>query len=182
MGEMSGAPKVLSYTALTIVVGFGLFLTALFAAFTLSDLSTGEAAASAAAWLLPTLALVVLARWRPDVAGPVLVALTVVVGGFAVVDSAVGLLGTDLMFMVVLGVTIALAALGLRRPSLAGLLLVLLAVAQTASLSLEVDALNLDPAVVILFLAPGVLDLLAGVLGHDSLRFRHVPPTAHPAH
>ncbi len=62
MGEMSGAPKVLSYTALTIVVGFGLFLTALFAAFTLSDLSTGGAAASAAAWLLPTLALVVLAH------------------------------------------------------------------------------------------------------------------------
>ncbi len=84
--------------------------------------------------------------------------------------------------MVVLGVTIALAALGLRRPSLAGLLLVLLAVAQTASVSLEVDALTLDPAVVILFLAPGALDLLAGVLGQDSLRFRHVPPTAHPAH
>ena len=100
------------------------------------------------------------------------------------------------MVIGVFALAVSLGFLGLHRSSLAGLLLILLGVAQLGATVLGFSGeladgtgpglgsmLTTSSGVVVApLLLVGVLFLVAGALTHDSLRFWHPPETMHPAH
>lgn len=201
MSVMAGTAKVLRYAAFTLMALFGL-LGGLFAAgYAFEDLSTWTAIGVTAAYAVPTVALCVLA-WRvPERAAPWFVVLTGVVAVLAILDAAFQVVDTysvgPVVAVGVFAVAVSLGFLGLHRSALAGLLLVVLGLAQLGAVVLGsadelaegggpslADMLTTSSGVVVLpMVVVGILFLVAGALTHESLRFRHrLPPTAHPAH
>jgi hypothetical protein len=134
---MSGTGKALSYAAFAVMALFGL-LGAMFVAGEAFDDPGGWAAiAMTASWLVPLVALCVFAVLRPESAGPVLVAVTALVVGFTLADSAFGIIPRDdwgpVAAIAVFALGVALAFLGLRRAMLAGVLMVVAGLAQFAA-------------------------------------------------
>lgn len=195
---MTGTAKVLKYVAFTFMVLFGVLGGLFVAGYAFEDPGGWDAVLMTAGWVLPMLALVVYALVRKDAAGPVFIAVTAFVGLSTVLDSLLSVVPRDewgpVLAISVFSLGVALAFLGLYRSSLAGLLMVLLAVVQLAAvvlLHLVHGNLSEGPglgamlggssgAVVMPLLVIGLLFLIAGSLGHDSLR----GPAArmHPAH
>jgi hypothetical protein len=197
MGAMSGPAKLVTYSAVTLMTLFGV-LGGLFAAgYAFQDLPLGTAVGTTAPWLVLGVGLSVFALLSRKVAPPIFVLLTLFVAGQSITDSALGLVDRDevgpMAAIAVLVLAVGLGFLGLRRTSLAGLLLVLLALAQLAATVVGFRAelehgewpglahmLTTSSGVVVVpILVVGALYLLAGALEHRSPRFRH--PPAHPA-
>lgn len=197
---MAVTARILRYTAFTMMALFGLFGGLFAAGYAFEDLSTWVAIGSTLAVAVPTIVLSVLAFRFSDAAAPWFVVLTglVAVGtlldaGFQVVDAdAVG----PVVAIGVFALAVSLAFLGLHRSALAGVLLLLLGAAQLGGVVLGFsdelaegggpglgDMLTTSSGVIVLpLLVVGLLFVVAGALTHDSLRFWHLPPTAHPAH
>ncbi len=197
---MTGAAKVLKYIAFTLMVLVGLVGGLFVAGYAFEDLDTWTAIGSTAAWLVPTVVLCLLALTSSSAVPTVFVVLTGLVSAFTLLDSAVGLVDRDSLGPVaaiaVFALAVSLAFLGLRQSSLAGLLLVVLGVVQLAATSLVFvqewqggggpgvgHLLTTSSGVIVLpMLFVGALFLVAGGLAHQSMRFWHLPPTAHAAH
>lgn len=203
MSVMTGTAKILRYAAFTLMTLFGL-LGGLFAAgYAFEDLSTWAAIGLTASYALPTIALSVVALRYPAQAAPWFVGLSGVVAvvtllnaGFDVVDTySVG----PVVAVGVFALAVSLGFLGLHRSALAGVLLVMLGLAQFGAVVLgfrnEItdelaeagpglgDMLTTSSGVIVVpMVVVGLLFLVAGALTHESLRFwHHLPPTAHPA-
>lgn len=169
---MTRTAKVLRYVAFTLMALFGLGGAMAVAGGTFVDPGGWAAVAVTAAWVLPFIALCVFALRRPAAAGPVLVGATALVGVLTLTDSAVGTdVNRDTAFyaaFAVFAIGVSLAFLGLHRAKLAGLLMVVAGLAQLAA---NWGHLDLVPGLVALpILVVGLLFLLAGALGHESLR------------
>jgi hypothetical protein len=108
---------------------------------TFDDPGGWAAAAKVASWLAPVVALAILALGRPALAQPVFTVGTLLVVTFTVVDSAFSVVPRDdwgpVAAIVVFAAGVAVAFLGLRNASLAGILLLLLGVGQLAAGLLE---------------------------------------------
>ena len=200
MSAMTGTAKVLRYAAFTLMMLVGLLGALFVAGYAFSDLSIWVAIASTAAWLLPTVLLAVVVLRHPNESAPWLVALTALVAVLTVLDSVFAVVDRDALGPVapiaVSALAVSLAVLGLRRASLAGLLLVLLGVTQLGATALGFggearggggptlgDLLTMSGGVVVApVVVVGLLYLVAGALSHESPRIRHLPPSAHPAH
>ena len=129
----------LRYVAFTAMAVVGLLGGMFIAGNTFADPGGWQAAAVTALWTIPMVALSVHASLRPAAAGPVLAGATGMVAVFTVVDSAFGVVPRDdwgpVAAVAVFAVAVALAFLGLHRPRLAGLLMILAGIAQlTATL------------------------------------------------
>lgn len=184
---MARPVKILRYVAFTSMAVFGL-LGGLFVAGSAFDDPGGWAAvALTVVWLAPLVALSVMALRRPAAAGPVFVAATAVVVLFTLADSAFGLVPRDdwgpVAAVAVFALGVALAFLGLHRAALAGLLMVIAGLGQLAATVAGVAVraggdgpgagamLGGSSGVVVLpLLAVGLLFLVAGLLGGESLR------------
>jgi hypothetical protein len=141
---------------------------------TFDDPGGWAAAAIVASWLVPLVALALLALLRPAPARPVFIVGTLLVVTFTLADSALTLVPRDdwgpVASIVVFALGIALAFLGLSRASVAGTLLVVLAVAQLAAGLLDRAGSGEPPfalggssrVVVLPLLIGGLLFLLAG--------------------
>ena len=176
---MTHTAKVLRYVAFTLMALFGLFGGLFVAGEAFSDPGGWQAVAMTAAWALPLIALSVFSLRRPAEAGPVFVGATALVVLFTLADSAFGIIprGTGPFgAVVVFAIGVALAFLGLHRAELAGLLMVVAGLAQLAA---TVIGRGSEPGpmfggssgvVVLPILLVGLLFLLAGALGHESLR------------
>lgn len=128
------AAKVLKYLAFTLILLFGVFGLLFAAGYAVEDPGGWAAAGLISAQLVPIIILAVLALWKPAWAAPVFVVITVLVVLFNILDSAFGLLDRNVLGPIgsisVLALALSLGFLGLRRTTLAGILLVVLAVAQ----------------------------------------------------
>ncbi|HET6967057.1 MAG TPA: hypothetical protein VFI44_02215 [Ornithinibacter sp.] len=198
---MTGTAKVLRYAAFTVMALFGL-LGGLFAAgYAFDDLDTWWAIGLTAAFTVPTVALGVVAFRYPARSAPWFVGLTGVVAVLTLLDAGFTLVDADSVGPVVgIGVfalAVSLAFLGLHRSALAGLLLVMLGLAQLGAVVLGfadeladgggpglADMLTTSSGVIVVpMVVVGVLFLVAGALTHESPRFWHrLPPTMHAAH
>jgi hypothetical protein len=190
--------RVLKWIAFSLMVLFGLLGGLFVAGYAFEDPGGWTAVLMTVGWVLPMLALVVYALVRKEAAGPVFIAVTVFVGLSTVLDSLLTIVPRDswgpVLAIGVFSLGVALAFLGLYRTSLAGLLMVVLAVVQVAAMVLgqlvrgslaEGSPLSAmlggsSGVVVLPLLVIGVLFLFAGSLGHDSLRGH--APRIHPAH
>ena len=177
---MTHTAKVLRYVAFTLMALFGLLGGLFVAGEAFSDPGGWQAVAMTAAWALPLIALSVFSLRRPAEAGPVFVGATALVVLFTLADSAFGIIPRDswgpVAAVVVFAIGVALAFLGLHRAELAGLLMVVAGLAQLAA---TVIGRGSEPGpmfggssgvVVLPILLVGLLFLLAGALGHESLR------------
>lgn len=134
MSAVAGSGRVVRWIGFILTAVFGL-LGGLFAAgYAFEDPGGPAAVAMLLAWLVPMVGLAVFALLRPGPAAPVMIVLTLVVGLFSVLDPAVGLVPRDswgpVGTVAMLPVAVGLAALGLHRARLGGVLLVTLAVLQ----------------------------------------------------
>jgi hypothetical protein len=166
--------KALRYTAFTWMALIGLFGCLFVIGETFDDPGGWQAVVMVASWLVPLVALAWFALRRPAASEPVLVVATALVAAFSLTDAAIGIIPRDSWGPVaaigVFAVGLALAFLGLHRPSRAGVLLVALAAAQFVAVVLERDGsgaprLSLGGSsgvVVVPLLLGGVLFLLAG--------------------
>lgn len=188
--------KILTYLAFTLMALFGL----LGGAFVIGEVFTDPGGWTAfwlsALWVVPLVALSVLALLRPEAAAQVFVPLTGAVALFTVLDSLAGIIPRDdwgpVAAIVVFALGVALAFLGLRRALLAGTLMVVAAVTQLVATmaGIAVHAgdgpgpgagLGGSSGVVVLpLLVIGALFVEAGRLDGDQLHW-HWPPTTHPA-
>lgn len=195
---MTGSARVLKWIAFTFMVLFGLLGGLFIAGYAFEDPGGWDAVVMTAGWVLPMLALVAYALVRKEAAGPVFIVVTAFVGLSAVLDSLLSVVPRDdwgpVLAISVFSLGVALAFLGLYRTSLAGLLMVVLAVVQMAGMVLGqlvrggfADGPGLGAmlggssgVVVLPLLVVGVLFLFAGSLGHDSVRGH--APRIRPAH
>lgn len=198
---MTGASKVLRYTAFGMMVLFGLLGGLFVAGYAFEDPGGWTAVLMTVGWVLPMLALIAYALVRKQAAGPVFVAVTAFVGLGTVLDSLVTIVPRDswgpVLAVTVFSLGVALAFLGLYRTRLAGLLLVALALVQLVATALvhlvhgELFAaegpglmalLGGSSGVVVLpLLVVGVLFLMSDSLGHEP-RTRAHRPHVRPAH
>ena len=186
---------ILRRTAFTFMMAFGLLGTLFAAGYALDDPGGLTGLGMTAAWVLPMLVLAGLALLRPETGGPVLTFATVLVLGFTVVDSLAGIVPRDdvgpVAAITVLALTVALAALGLHRAKLAGVLMVTVALVQLGATVLGVlvrtagdgpgpgALLGGSSGVVVLpVLVAGVMFWLAGVYADEHVR--PVWTQAHP--
>ena len=197
---MTGTARFLTNAAFTFLVAFGVLGGLFVAGYAFADLSTWAAIGSTAAWLVPILVLAAVARWWRDRAPAVFVTLTVLVAGLTVLDSAFGFVDRDAAGPVaaigVFSLGVSLAFLGLYRTALAGLLLVVLGVAQLAATALGFvedwqggggpglgHLLTTSSGIVVVpLLLAGTLFLIAGALSHESVKFWHLPPATPLTH
>jgi hypothetical protein len=201
MSAMSGTAKVLRYTAFTLMTLFGLFGGLFAAGYAFEDLETWSAIGLTAAFAVPTIALSVVALRVPDRAAPWFVGLSGLVAVLTLLEAGFDVVDTDSVGPVVaigvFGLAVALGFLGLHRSSLSGILLVMLGLAQLGAVVLGFsgelaegggpglgDMLTTSSGVIVVpMVVVGILFLVAGILTHESLRFRHhLPPTVHAAH
>ena len=162
---MTGAAKGLRYTAFGLMVLFGLLGGLFVAGYAFEDPGGWTAVLMTAGWVLPMLALIVYALVRKQAAGPVVVAVTVLVGLGSVVDSLFTVVPRDdwgpVLAVTVFSLGVALAFLGLFRTRLAGLLMVALALVQLLATALlylvHGDLFSGD--------GPGIMALLGGSSG-----------------
>lgn len=187
---MTGTSKVLSAVALVVLLLMAL-AGALFAAgYAFSDLPLWLPVLESVIWLAIAIGLTFVVLRLPEVAVQVMLAVTGVMVLLIVLDGTVGIFRRDelgpVVTVLLLAVLVPLAFLGLRRPVLAGLMLLVLAVVQFLSAGLIrgrfADGAPLGAVlggssgvVVLPTLLAAVLFLLAGWLAHDSWRL-------HPAH
>jgi len=186
---MARTAKVLRYVAFTLVVLFAVGGGMFVAGETFTDPGGWRAVAMTASWAVPVIALSVFAVRRPAAAGPVLVGVTAIAVLFTLADSAFGIVPRDawgpVAAVVVFVVVVALGFLGMHRAELAGLLMVLVGAAQLVATliargGVETGAgpgpgavLGGSSGVVVLpALVVGLLFVLAGALGHESVRSR----------
>lgn len=187
--------KVLRRTAFTFMMAFGLLGTLFVAGYALDDPGGLTGIGMTAAWVLPMATLGALALVRPDTGAPVLTFATVMVLGFTLVDGIVGVVPRDdvgpVAAITVFALAVALAALGLHRAKLAGVLMVTTALAQLGAtvLGAVVHGVGEGPGpgavlgsssgvVVLPVLVAGAAFWLAGV--HADEHVRPVWPQAHP--
>lgn len=191
---MTGTAKHLRNTAFTLMALFGVVGSLFVAGETFADPGGWTAVWMTALWVLPMLGLIAYALLRKERAGPLFVVVAVLVGAFTVLDEVAGIVPADetgpVAVITVFSFSVAAAFLGLYRASLAGLLMVTLALVQLASLvvgqvvrgSLEegppVGAMlgGSSGVVVMPLLVIGALFLVAGTLAHERLRSGHLPP------
>lgn len=187
---MTGTSKVLSAVALVVLLLMAL-AGALFAAgYAFSDLPLWLPVLQSAVWLAVAIGLTFVVLRLPEVAVQVMLVVTGVMVLLIVLDGTVGIFRRDELGPVgtvfLLAVLVPLAFLGLRRPVLAGLMLLVLAFVQFLSAGLirgrfadgaPLGALlgSSSGVVVLPMLLAAVLFLIAGYLAHDSWRL-------HPAH
>ena len=188
--------KVLRRTAFTFMMAFGLLGTLFVAGYALDDPGGLTGIGMTAAWVLPMVTLGALALVRPDTGAPVLTFATVMVLGFTLVDGIVGVVPRDdvgpVAAITVFALAVALAALGLHRAKLAGVLMVTTALVQLGAtfLSAVVNGVGEGPGpgallgsssgvVVLPVLVAGAAFWLAGVYADEHVR--PVWPQAHPA-
>jgi len=187
--------KVLRRTAFTFMMAFGLLGTLFVAGYALDDPGGLTGIGMTAAWVLPMATLGALALVRPDTGAPVLTFATVMVLGFTLVDGIVGVVPRDdvgpVAAITVFALAVALAALGLHRAKLAGVLMVTTALAQLGAtvLGAVVHGVGEGPGpgavlgsssgvVVLPVLVAGAAFWLAGVYADEHVR--PVWPQAHP--
>lgn len=187
--------KILRRTAFTFMMAFGLLGTLFVAGYALTDPGGLTGIGMTAAWVLPMVALAGLALLRPETGAPVLTFATALVLGFTVVDSVAGVVPRDdvgpVAAITVFALAVALAALGLHRAKLAGLLMTTTALVQLGATALGawVHGVGEGPGpgallgsssgvVVLPVLLAGTAFWLAGV--HADERVRPVWPQAHP--
>ena len=166
---------VLKATAFTWLMLVGLFGGAFVVAETVDDPSGSAAIVLVASWLAPLVAFAVLASLRPATAQPVFVVATLLVAVFSLADASWEIIPRDdwgpLAAVAVFALGVALGFLGLRRPTPAGLMLVVAALAQLGAVLMRSDGagprlVGGSSGVVILpLLVGGVLFLLAGRRG-----------------
>ena len=190
--------KVLRYVAFTLMALFGLLGTMFVAGYAFEDPGGWAAVAMTAAWVVPMVGLAGFALRRPEAAEPVLIGVTVAVGLFAVLDEALGIIPSDdwgpVTAIVVFGVGVVLAFLGLHRAKIAGVLMTGLALTQLLAIIAGVAIretgdgpgpgamLGGSSGVVVLpLLVIGGLFLLTGSMDHEEVHL-HWPPSTHPAH
>lgn len=188
--------KVLRRTAFTFMMAFGLLGTLFVAGYALDDPGGLTGIGMTAAWVLPMVTLGALALVRPDTGAPVLTFATVMVLGFTLVDGIVGVVPRDdvgpVAAITVFALAVALAALGLHRAKLAGVLMVTTSLVQLGAtvLSAVVHGVGEGPGpgallgsssgvVVLPVLVAGAAFWLAGVYADEHVR--PVWPQAHPA-
>ena len=188
--------KVLRRTAFTFMMAFGLLGTLFVAGYALDDPGGLAGAGMTAAWVLPMVTLGALALVRPDTGAPVLTFATVMVLGFTLVDGIVGVVPRDdvgpVAAITVFALAVALAALGLHRAKLAGVLMVTTALVQLGAtvLGAVIHGVGEGPGpgallgsssgvVVLPVLVAGAAFWLAGVYADEHVR--PVWPQAHPA-
>ena len=147
---------------------------------TFDDPGGWTAVAIVASWLVPLVALAVLALARPTLSQPVFITGTLLVIVFTLADSAFTIVPRDdwgpVSAIVAFAAGVALAFLGLRTASLAGALLLFLGVGQFAATLLErgggggprMSLGGSSGVVIVPLLLGGALYLLAG---------RHSPTT-----
>lgn len=179
--------KILRRTAFTFMTVFGLLGTLFVAGYAFEDPGGVTAVWMTAAWVLPMVALAGLALLRPETGGPVLTFATVLVLGFTVIDSVVGIVPRDdvgpVAAITVFALAVALAALGLHRAKLAGVLMVATALGQLGATALGVlvhetgDGPGLGAllgtssgVVVVPVLVAGAAFWVAGVLADEHVR------------
>lgn len=137
---VSRVDNTLRYAAFGWMMLVGLFGGAFVAGETFDDPGGWAAVLMVASWLLPLLGLAALALLRATIAEGVFVAATVVVALFTLADSAFGIIPRDdwgpVAAITVFALAIALGFLGLRRPALAGILLLGVGVAQAGAVLL----------------------------------------------
>ncbi len=197
---MTGTARILRNTAFSVMLIVGVVGGMFVAGYAFADLSTWAAIGSTAGWLVPAVLLCLLALTAYSAVPTVFVVLTGLVAAFTLLDSSVGVVDRDALGPVaaigVFALAVPLAFLGLRRASLAGLLLLGLGVAQLAATAVGFvgewrdrggpglgHLLMTSSGVVVLpLLLVGTLFLLAGGLAHQSMRFWHLPPTTRAAH
>ena len=172
--------KFLRYVAFIAMALVGLLGGMFIAGNTFADPGGWPAAGMTALWAIPMVALSVYALLRPAAAGPVLAGATGMVAVFTVVDSAFGIVPRDdwgpVAAVVVFALAVALAFLGLHQARLAGMLMILVGIAQLTATLIGVvieaaDGLGPDAifrgssgVVVLPLLIIGGLFLLAGSL------------------
>ena len=184
---MTAVARALRYVAFAVMTLFGLFGGLFVVGYAVDDPGGWVAVGMTALWVLPLLALSVLAVRRPTTAGPVFVAATTLVIAFTLADSTFGIVPRDdwgpVAAIVVFTIGVALGFLGLRRPALAGLLLMVAGLAQlvATAIGVAVHAADDGPGpgavltgssgvVVLPLLLTGLLFLLAGLLDAWSRR------------
>lgn len=191
---MTGIASVLRYVAFTLMALFGLLGGLFVAGYAFEEPGGWAAVGLTASWVLPMAALSVFALLRPTTAAPVFVWVTAGVALATLADSLFGVVPRDdwgpVLAVIVFSTGVSLAFLGLHRPALAGLLMVALGLVQLVATALGFvvhEGLGEGPGpgamlgtssgvVVVPLLVIGALFLLAGSLGHDSLRPRPTPP------
>jgi hypothetical protein len=190
--------KVVRYVAFTLMALFGLLGTMFVAGYAFEDPGGWAAAAMTAAWVVPMVGLSVFALRRPEAAEPVLVGVTAAAGLFAVLDETLGIIPRDdwgpVTAIVVFGVGVVLAFLGLHRAKIAGVLMTGLALVQLLAIIAGVAIhetgdgpgpgalLGGSSGVVVLpLLVIGGLFVLAGSMEHEELHL-HGPRHMNPAH
>lgn len=184
---MTRMAKVLRYVAFTLMALFGLFGGLFVAGYAFDDPGGWVAVGMTALWVLALLALSVFAIRRPVAAGPVFGWATALVVVFTLADSAFGIIPRNdwgpVVAISVFTLGVALAFLGLHRATLAGLLMVVAGLGQLAAtvIGVAVHATGDGPGpgamlggssgvVVMPIMVVGLLFLLAGSVGHESLR------------
>jgi hypothetical protein len=129
---MSGAPKVPRYVAFGLAMLVSFVGTAFFVGEVFADPGGYAAVGLVAAWGLPMVALSAYVLVRPAAATTALVVIAILVSLFIVLDTVFRLLPRHIGPVgpvAVFAVAVAGAFLGMRRPVLAGSLLVLLGIA-----------------------------------------------------
>lgn len=193
---MARMPRILRYGAFAAMVLFGLLGAAFVAGETFDDPGGWAAVGMTAAWLLPLACLSALAVRRPAAAGPVFVVITALASLFTVADSALDIVPRDelgpVAAIVMFALGVSLAFLGLRRPLLAGFLMVVGGLAQLAAnlIVVAVRATGDAPGpgsvlggssgvVIVPLLVVGLMFVLAGWLGGEPAALRATTVQAH---
>ncbi|HEU4512983.1 MAG TPA: hypothetical protein VFR87_07745 [Nocardioidaceae bacterium] len=197
---MTGSARVLRWTAFSLMAVFGLLGGLFVAGETFMDPGGWTAAFVTALWVLPMVGLSAFALLRPERAGPVFVGLTGLLALFTLADSAFGIIPRDdwgpVTAVAVFALGVSLAFLGLKQAGLAGVLMVVLALAQVAATALGIAIHEPERAgegpglgallggsggvVVLPLLVVGVLFLFSSSLTGESRGRR--TPRVHPAH
>ena len=196
---MTGFASVLRYVAFTFMALFGLLGGLFVAGYAFEDPGGWTAVGMTALWVVPLAAMSVLALVRPGSAAPVFVAVTALVAAFTLADSAFGIVPRDdvgpVAAIAVFALVVALGFLGLRRPGLAGVLMIAAALSQLAATLVGFavrDGSGEGPGpgamlggssgvVVLPALVVGAMFLISGTITHESLRPGGTP-RPRPAH
>lgn len=156
---MSDAAQVLRYAAFGLAVVFAVLGGAFIVGESMMDPGGSTAVVLTASWLIPMIAMSVFSFYRPYTASTVMTLVAIVVALFVVVDVVFRIVPRDevgpIGSIAVFATAIPLACLGLRRPSTAGLLMLLVGVA-------NIGGGGSGLAVAVPTLMIGVLYLLAG--------------------
>lgn len=185
---MTGLATVLRYVAFASMALLGLLGGLFVAGYAFEDPGGWAAVGMTALWFVPVVGMSMLGLLRPETAAPVFVGATALVTVFTLADAAFGVIPRDdvgpVAAITVFALVVALAFLGLRRPGLAGLLMIVAALSQLAATVVGVAVrdgggegpgtgamLGTSSGVVVLpALIVGALFLIAGTLMHESLR------------